>query len=389
MDKVRIGIVGLGNMGALHAGWIQKGEVPGLELTAVCDVVEEKVKKYEGVKHFYEAGEMIRSGEIDAILIATPHYSHTTIGIDALGHGLHVLVEKPISVHKRDCERLIAAYEQRPKKSQLFAAMFNQRTDPHYTKLRELITSGELGAIRRVIWNITFWFRSERYYASGDWRATWAGEGGGVLLNQCPHQLDLWQWLFGMPKRVRAFCEIGRYHNIEVEDDVTAYMEYEDGCKGVFITTTGETPGANRLEITTERGLLIVDHAQQNKILWKRLQEPMSEICQNTPTAFPKVEVWDVTIPVEGHGKQHVGVLQNFANAILKGEELLAPAVEGIHSVELANAMLYSSFINDTVEMPLDSSAYEAKLKELIAGSNFGKKKVEASESTDMSKSFS
>ena len=314
-------------------------------------------------KTFDTSEAMIRSGEIDAIIIATPHYLHTTIGIDALENGLHVLVEKPISVHKADAERLIAAHM---KKKVVFSAMFNQRTDPHYTKVRDLIRTGELGKILRVNWIITTWFRPENYYASGGWRATWAGEGGGVLLNQCPHNLDLYQWLFGMPDRVRGFCQFGRYHNIEVEDDVTAYFEYNDGMTGVFITSTGEAPGTNRLEIAADRGRVVIEPAG---ITFTRNVVPASEFSRSSPSMFGKPETWDVKIPVNGKGGQHDEILQNFIDAILDGKKLIAPAVEGIHSVELGNAILLSAFTDKTVELPVNGRAYERRLKQLIANS--------------------
>src|SRR5437870_2004874 len=257
MSKVRIGIVGLGNMGSDHARKILAGNVPRLELTAVADAFAEKRALFRQLKTFETPEEMIRSGEIDAILIATPHFAHTTIGIDGLENGMHVLVEKPLSVHKADCERLIAAHK---NKKQIFAAMFNQRANLNFIKIRDLIKNGELGEVRRINWTMTNWFRPEAYYASSAWRATWKGEGGGVLLNQCPHQLDLFQWMFGMPKSVRGFAQIGRYHDIEVEDDVTAYFQYANGTTALFITSTGEAPGTNRLEIAAERGRLVYEN---------------------------------------------------------------------------------------------------------------------------------
>lgn len=285
-DKVRLGIVGLGSMGAAHASCILKKEVPGLELTALCDLQIENYKTAPEIPRFKTHTELLSSGLIDAVLIATPHYDHTPIGIAALKAGFHVLVEKPISVHKADCQKLIAAHK---NKKQVFAAMFNQRTDPHYLKLRDLIQKGELGQIRRINWIVTNWFRSEAYYASGGWRATWAGEGGGVLLNQCPHNLDLFQWMFGMPDQVRAFCQIGRYHQIEVEDDVTAYMQYKNGCTAVFITSTGEAPGTNRLEVVGERGRIVV---QEGKLEYLRNEEQMSVFSQKTKERFARPPSW-------------------------------------------------------------------------------------------------
>lgn len=381
MKTLRLGIIGIGGMGNGHAQTILAGNVPRCELVAAGDTNPAALAAFPNLKHFSTGSALIQSGEVDAVLIATPHYSHTTLGIEALKAGLHVLVEKPISVHKADCERLIAAHT---SKKQVFAAMFNQRTDPFYIKLRELIRSGQLGEIRRINWIITNWFRTYAYYSSGGWRATWAGEGGGVLLNQCPHQLDLWQWLFGMPKTLRASCKIGRYHDIEVEDDVTAYMEYKNGATGVFITSTGEAPGTNRLEVSGEQGQVVIEN---DKFSFTRNEIPMTEFSRTTDTRFGGPPIWNIDIPVSGHGGQHCEVMINFTNAILDKTPLIAPAAEGIHSVELANAMLYSGFENKTVEFPLNAKAYERLLKKKIASSTFVKKVVKTS-TDDLSKSF-
>ena len=383
--SLRIGLVGLGNMGKSHAKLLREGRVNGACLAAVADSNPAALEGFQDIPHFSDADQLLRSGEVDAVQIATPHYSHTTIGIAALEQGLHVLVEKPISVHKNDCAKLIAAHVGRDK--QVFSAMFNQRTDPYYQKIRELVQGGELGEVRRVNWIITNWFRSEAYYASSDWRATWEGEGGGVLLNQCPHNLDLLQWIFGMPKSLRAFCRFGKYHDIEVEDDVTAYMEFANGATGVFITTTGEAPGTNRLEITTERGKLIYEN---DRLAFTRNEVETTHFSRTTKECFAMPPTWDITIPISGHGRQHLGILQNFTDAIHDGVPLLAPASEGIHSVELANAMLYSAFTEQTVNFPLDGDAFEGHLKKLIAGSDASKKKRASTggSAEDFSKSF-
>jgi predicted dehydrogenase len=367
MKEVRIGVIGLGNMGAVHARCLMEGKVPNAVLGAVGDVEASRLQKF-AVPGFSKPGDLIRSGLIDAVIIATPHFSHTSIGIEALEAGLHVLVEKPISAHKADCERLIAAHR-RPE--QIFAAMFNQRTDPYYRKLRELVQQGELGKIRRINWIVTNWFRSNAYYGSGGWRATWAGEGGGVLLNQCPHNLDLWQWIFGMPQRVRAFCHLGRYHPIEVEDDVTAYLEYDNGTTGVFVTSTGEAPGTNRLEVTADQGRIVIENDKFNFI---RNEIPTDEFSRTTTGSFAPPPTWDIEIPLPGHGRQHGEILENFAAAILEGIPLIAPAAEGIYSVELANAMLLSSLEERTLTLPLDSAAFKEVLQEKINQSSAKRK---------------
>jgi predicted dehydrogenase len=378
VGKVRLGIVGLGNMGSGHVASMPR--LNRVELAAVCDVDARKLDKVPGVERFADSAEMIRSGKIDAILIAVPHYDHTTIGIDALQNGLHVLVEKPISVHKADCERLIAAHED---KSLVFAAMFNQRTDPHYQRIRHLVKSGELGEIQRTNWIITNWFRSAAYYASGGWRATWRGEGGGVLLNQCPHNLDLFQWICGMPSRVRAFCGWGKYHDIEVEDEVTAYVEYPNGATGVFVTTTGEAPGTNRLEIAGDRGKIVYE---DNRVTFTRTESSVREFLNTTPSSFDTPGIWTCDVPARGNGGQHVEIVQNFVDAILDGRPLIAPAEEGIHSVELANAMLLSAWTDRTVDVPLDAAEYEAALGEKVANGCTDKVVVEAE--VDLAKSW-
>jgi predicted dehydrogenase len=382
MKTLRLGIVGLGNMGSAHAAQILSGKIRRVALSAVADTDPSRHARAPGVKAFDSADAMIDSGLVDAVLIATPHYAHTTLGIRALKAGLHVLVEKPISVHRADCERLIAAHQ---GGRQVFAAMFNQRTDRYYQKIRALIQSGELGEIRRVNWIITNWFRTEAYYASGGWRATWAGEGGGVLLNQCPHNLDLFQWMFGMPKTVRAHCGFGRYHAIEVEDDVTAFMTFANGATGVFITSTGEAPGTNRLEITAERGRVVYE---AGKISYTRNEVPMSEFSRTTRESFATPPTWEVSVPAGGHGGQHNEVLENFADAVLDGAPLIAPAPEGIHSVELANAMLLSAWTEKEVALPISGRTYERLLKDRIARSRVRKKTVKPGAVADMGASF-
>lgn len=383
-STVRVGVIGLGVMGSAHANALFSKSIPGAELAAVSDQDASRAVQFPDIPFYEDSNALIASGKVDAIVVATPHYAHTTVGIAGLKAGLHVLVEKPISVHKADCERLLAAHTNR---KQIFCAMFNVRPDPSYQKVRELVRSGELGTIRRINWIITTWFRTAAYYASGGWRATWSGEGGGVLMNQCPHNLDLYQWIFGMPSKVRGFCKFGHYHDIEVEDDVTAYFEYPNGSTGVFITSTGESPGTNRLEVVGEQGRLTLE---DGKLHYLRNEVPMSEFSRTTESRFGTVPTWDVTIPVATQTEfGNITILKNYINAIRLGEPLLSPASEGIHSVELANAIVYSSLTEKTVDLPLDGRAYERKLKELIKNSTFKKKASKAKvEDADFSKSF-
>ena len=379
VDNVRIGIIGMGNIGKHHATYLLEGKVAHCHLAAVCSTSPDKLADYaaKGVKVFGDAMELIRSKSVDAVIIATPHYQHTSLGIAAFEAGLHLMVEKPISAHKADAEKLIAAHQKNPKLA--FGGMFQLRVEPRYEKIRALIRNGDLGEITRVNWVNTDWFRGEAYYASSAWRATWKGEGGGVLLNQCLHNLDVLQWLLGMPARVRGFCQFGRFHQIEVEDNVTAYLEWPNQATGVFVSSAGEAPGANRFEIVGTRGTVVLENG---KLMLTRNAADMIEFSRTAKTGFSKPDATTEEVPFPNAAAPHAALMQNFVNAILNGEPLIAPGADGIHSVELANAMVYSSRLKDTVELPMNSAAWEKKLNQLIVESKLEKKvmKVEASD---------
>lgn len=362
-QAVRIAVVGVGNVGTGHARELLLGRVRRASLSAVCDTSADALARFASVPGFRTQSALLASGLADAVLIATPHYDHTPLAIEALAAGLHVLVEKPLAVHKADALQMLAAYEQRPKQSQLFAEMLVLRTDPRFLHLRGLIERGELGRLRRIHWAITDCLRTDAYYRQSGWRATWRGEGGGVLLNQCPHSLDLWQWLFGMPRRVHAFCGFGRMHPIEVEDQVTAYLEYDDGTNGVFVASTGEAPGSNRLEIVGDLGQVVVE---PDGLKVTRNETSTWELLRTGPARLPKAKLTTEHVPL-GHGPSPLtGMIQNFVDAILEGDALVAPAIEGLASVELANAMIYSGICRQTVELPLDPALYMAELARLI-----------------------
>ncbi|MDM5201007.1 Gfo/Idh/MocA family oxidoreductase [Fictibacillus enclensis] len=373
MENVRFGVIGAGNMGGAHARYLLNGEINGAVLTAVLDSSKERAETLRkelgsNVQIFTDEDSFFESGLVDAVLIATPHYFHSPLAIKAFGHQLHVLCEKPAGVYTKQVREMNEAAERSGK---VFSMMYNQRTNPLYQKLRNLILTGELGEIRRVNWLITNWYRSQSYYDSGGWRATWEGEGGGVLINQCPHQLDLWQWMTGMmPKRMRAFCYFGKHRDIEVEDDVTAFAEYDNGATAVFVTTTGEAPGTNRLEIAGSRGKVVVENGKLD--YWRlRVSEP--EFNREYKGGFGAPECWKVEVPVEGKETAHRGITQNFVDAILKGTELIAPGMEGIKGLELSNAMHLSTWLDDWMEFPVNEDLYLKHLQEKAAQST-GKK---------------
>ena len=360
---LQVAVVGVGNVGSSHARALASGDVRGARLAAVCDPSADARARFAQVPGFSNQTELLAAGLVDAVLIATPHYDHTPLAVQALAAGLHVLVEKPLAVHQADAMRMLGAYEQRPNPRQQFAEMLVLRTDPRFLRLRALIQSGELGVLRRIHWTITDCLRTDAYYRSSAWRATWRGEGGGVLLNQCPHSLDLWQWLFGMPRRVHAFCGFGRMHPISVEDQVTAYLEYETGTNGVFVASTGEAPGRNRLEVVGDLATVVVE---RHGLSITRNATSTLELLRSGPARLPTASPATEEVALAHGSSPLTGMIQNFVNAILEGEALVAPAAEGIFSVELANAMIFSGITRNTVELPLDPAVYAAELRRLI-----------------------
>ena len=369
MGKVKLGIIGIGNMGTQHAQQILKGMNPELELAAVADRSQARrdwaaTNLPETVKVYGEGAELIASGACEAVLIATPHYQHPPLAADAFAHGLHVMCEKPAGVYTKQALEMNAAAAKRPELT--FGMMFNQRTNCVYRKMHEIISSGELGAVKRVNWIITDWYRTQYYYDSGAWRATWEGEGGGVLLNQCPHNLDLIQWICGMPSRVTAFCNEGKWHDIEVEDDVTAYLEYPNGATGVFITTTGDAPGTNRFEVSCEGGKLICEN---NVLTMHRNETSDIAFCQTVKEGFAKPECVESVVETDGENPQHTGVLNAFAANILRGEPLVARGEEGIYGLSLSNAMHLSSWLQKPVELPVDEELFLSELNKRRAAS--------------------
>lgn len=382
MGKVKIGIIGIGNMGSGHCNNIMEGKVPELELVAVADLKESrrewaKQSLPESVRIFEDGDSLITSGLCDAVLIATPHYAHPVLAVKAFENGLHVMCEKPAGVYTKQVREM---NEAAARSGRVFGMMFNQRTNHVYRKMKEIVESGIYGQIKRVNWIITDWYRTQAYYNSGGWRATWDGEGGGVLLNQCPHNLDLLQWICGLPVKVQAFCHNGKWHDIEVEDDVTAYLEFANGATGVFVTTTGDAPGTNRFEITLERGKLV---CEQEKLSFYELDVNEREYCFAATEGFvPPTGHWTV-LETDGENLQHVGVLRAFAANILRGEPLVARGEEGINGLTLSNAMHLSSWTQKPVTIPFDEDQFLELLNERRASSKAKENVQEVTFSTE------
>ncbi len=377
---VRLGVIGLGNIAKKHIQNIRAGEVAGCELAAVCSRNPGAGATAPGIRHFTDYRDLIASGLCDAVLVATPTFNHLEIGTAALEAGLHLMMEKPLGLSVQEGERLLA----RQQPEQVFALMLNQRTDPLFGAMRDVIDAGRLGEITRTHWTMTNWFRPEVYFQVSDWRATWRGEGGGLLVNQCIHNLDIFQWLCGLPASVRAFCRFGRYHDIEVEDEVTAYFEYGSGATGVFVGSTGEAPGVNRFDIVGDRGAL---HFDGERLMLSENEPATSEYNRDTRDMFGMPETTTRDITPDRVLNQHAAVLGNFSAAILEGAPLIAPAAEGLHSLALANGMLQSSWEGREVPLPLDSAHYQAALEQRLTGSTL-REKADIEASIDMDASF-
>ncbi len=375
MNTVKFGIIGVGNMGSGHLRSFLEERIPGGVVTAVADIDPERLRTAEttllkfkqdkpqlpDIALFSDADEMIKTADIDAVIVSVPHYDHPRYAIAAFKAGKHVMCEKPAGVYTAQVKEMIAEADRHP--TLFFGMMFNQRTNHVYRKMKEIIDSGELGAIKRTSWIITNWYRPEAYYRSGAWRATWSGEGGGVLLNQCPHNLDLWQWICGMPTKVLTKMHFGKWHDIEVEDDVTTYVEYENGATGTFITTTGDAPGTNRFEVVLDGGTLICDGGS---IVLKRLEMPESEFTKVNTTPFGSPKCTTEHPETDGENEQHVGVLKAFVNAISGEGKPVADGREGIFGLTLSNAMHLSAWTGKEVELPFDEGEFKALLMERV-----------------------
>lgn len=349
---IKLGIIGIGNIGLAHAKTIYSGQVEGLSLRAVCDIDPVKKAIFPDLP-FYTDYQQLLKADIDAVIISVPHPLHGDFAIAAFEAGKHVLVEKPADITVSKARKMNDAAGDR-----VFGIMFNQRTGNLFQKARDIVKSGLLGQLKRTDWIITNWYRTQAYYDSGSWRATWAGEGGGVLMNQAPHQLDLWQWICGMPEAVYAFCEIGKYHDIQVEDSVRILARFPGGATGSFTTSTGEFPGTNRLEIVGTLGKIVIE---EGKLKWWRLQEDERAFCKTCRDGSGKIPFTYEELEHEAI-RGHQLILQNFADAIEKGTPLLAPGKEGIRALSIQNAAYLSSWTDSWVELPFDEQEYDRLL---------------------------
>lgn len=369
--KIRVGVVGFGGQGSVYVGFLKAGLVKNGILSAVCDINSDKLdaqyKKFHlKCSKFTDYEEMFKSGCVDAVIVTTPHYLHPVIVGEALRNNIHAMSDKPAGVYTKQVKEIIALSDEHPE---LYCGlMLNQRTNNTFRKIRKMISDGVIGEIKRINWVITDWYRPQSYFDSSPWRATWVGEGGGVLFNQAPHQLDLLQWITGMmPVKIRAFCHFGKWHDIETEDDVTAYLEYENGASGMFITSTADYPGTNRLEILGTKGKLVCDNAKNLTFYKSKTDE--RDFNDNYKGGFgtPGKKVKHIhTRKISG---MHLEVINNFVSSIYNGSDLNIKYKEGLNGVEIADAMLLSQWLDKSISLPIDDDLYWSELQKRIGKS--------------------
>lgn len=357
---VRFGVIGTGNIGAQHIELLRSGAIADAVLVATASRQGKPVDA--AIPHFRDHVRMFAEASLDAVLIATPTQSHVEIALAALEQGLHVLMEKPIAMSVGQAERLLAQV----KPDTQFAVMLNQRFHPVYRRIKSMLEADAIGELQRLNWIMTAWYRPDIYYRVSSWRGTWPGEGGGLLINQCIHNLDVLQWLVGLPRSVHARVDFGRFHDLDVEDAVTALLNFDNGASGVLVAASGEAPGVNRLELVGDRGSIV---SEGNEIVLKTSSESVAEHCRTTRQMFGMPEFSTEVFADFPDVNQHAAVLENFVAAITGRQALLTSGTEGLGSLQLANAMLLSAWTEGTVQLPLDSTAYETLLAGRIAGS--------------------
>lgn len=361
-----VGVIGLGNAGARHARNLAEGRVPGARLAAICDPLAERSTEFDA-PWFAEAEALLAEAEVEAVVIATPHRSHVPLSRLALAAGRHVLVEKPFGVHRAECDELLKEYQALGEGRPVFGVVHDGRADPRIRWLKQALSGGDYGRIERVVWQATDFYRTLAYYHGSAWRGRFAGEGGGLLVNQAPHLLDTLIWLLGTPIRVVGLCRFGQFHDIEVEDDVTAIIDFASGVRAVVIAGTGEAPGTNRLEVSCDRGRIVLEG---NEALVQRNREPASAHRRRERTGRPLADVERVSLAKASRSRSEL--LQNFVAAVRGEARLLVPAGEAVRAVELGNAILASSVEGRAIDLPLDAAAFARLLARLAAGGEQG-----------------
>lgn len=364
---VKIGIIGAGRQGGKYIKFFLENRMKNAELKAICDI---DVGRFDEVdpshicEHYTDYKLMLSKKTIDAIIIDTPHYLHPVIALEAVKYDIHVLSDKPLGVDAYTVKKLKNELSGRKLK---FGVLFNQRMLPVYQRIKEIIENQELGKLKRCVWEVTDWYRPQKYYDIGGWRSTWKGEGGGVLINQCVHNIDMIQHLFGMPLKINSSIEYGVYHKTEIDDSVVANFMYSDGFMCTLISSTGETPGTNRLEISGTKGKLVFDVFDKLKFELNDIPEDVFSNETSSPRymlKFGKPGVTRKEEKINTNTEAHVMCIQDFINAIVYDRKPSADYYDGLACVQIINAIYYSDWKGKKVELPVD----ELEFKKMLEG---------------------
>lgn len=334
--------------------------LPTTQLVGVTDVnaaLAEQRAEELGCPAFPDYPSMLSATRPDVVVIMTPHPFHAEIAIAALEAGCHVLCEKPMAVHVGEADAMIAAAE---RAGRLLAVSLQFRHRPEIVAAKQIVDAGGLGELQRVD-VLACWTRANRYYQQMPWRGTWKGEGGGVLMNQAPHNLDLACYLAGPPSRVVAWTRT-RLQPIEAEDTAHAMLSWPGGAMGTIHASTAEADTGDRIELLGTGGRLLVTPGH---LTYERFSPDLRQHVQETEILWGGPEAQSVPVDLPPGEADHAAVYRDLHDAILHGTPLRSDGVQGRLSLELANAITLSSQRDVAVSLPLDRTAYAELLAEL------------------------
>lgn len=373
-DKIRVALVGVGVMGSKYADMIVSGEVKNMVLTGV---VARNLKAQEWAAILVNAEGLhpnvyrdvddmfAHADDFDAVIIVTPHKTHEEIAVRAFELGKHVLCDKPAGATIGQAQNMTAASKQYDK---VYGMIFHQHRYPKYLYIKQALENGELGELKRMLMVNSRYFRTAHYHQSGSWRSSWNGEGGGALINQGAHILDIWQWLFGMPQKIYAEIPFGKYNEFKVDDEATISMRYENGATGVFMLTTGEAVWQERLEIVGTKGRMLLEDDILH--IYRYSKDSTEYIATEDVNSREHLAITEEVINFGKAEEPYVEILENFAEAVISGDSsiLIAPGEEAINQLMLTNGAYCSAWKGMPVCLPLDAEEYEATFREQCEG---------------------
>lgn len=364
---IRIGIAGIGFIAEEYIKLITGGAVQGADITALSSrnaahmaEIKEKYNLKNAVL-FTDYEDMLRCGRIDMVMICTPHFQHPKMAISAIERNIHTLIEKPVGVFPEELDALEHCIRNHAHVQS--GVLYCRRTNPIYASIKQLLEEGALGTIKRITWIITDMYRPQIYFDSVSWRGTYSAEGGGMLMNQVSHHIDLLVWLCGLPEDMQAHCYTAQERNIEVENEVSITMEYSGKAIGQFIASTRECPGSNRLEISGSKGQIILEN--ERKLIARTLQTDEKEFAVATQESYGKIpyEEWEQILEAPDNRILQAAIVNNFLRALEGKAQVLCPVMEAIQAQQFIQGAYLSSWQEKKLKLPVDTDAYTAELR--------------------------